>query len=82
MAEARWGCVAAGSDWGFCCLSLLPVRKEIIEEVLRLDLIEPESLSLLVSLSFWAYVDLRLSRERWMRTLMLLTRPVMDISRD
>ena len=45
VAEARWGCVAAGSDWGFCCLSLLLVRKEIIEEVLRLDLIEPESLS-------------------------------------
>ena len=45
MAEARWGCVAASSDWGFCCLSLLPVRMDIIEEILRLDLIEPESLS-------------------------------------
>ena len=48
-----------------------------MEEVLRVDLIEPESSSLLVLLSFCAYVDLRLSRERWK----LLTRLVMDISR-
>jgi hypothetical protein len=48
--------VAAGLDWN---LSLLPDRKE---EVLRMDLIESPSLLLLVS--FWAWVDLGLSWER------------------
>ena len=46
--------MGAGSDWDFWGLSLLPVRREMMEEVLRLDLIELESLSLLVLLSFWA----------------------------
>lgn len=53
----------------------------MIEEVLRVDLIEPESLSLLALLSFWTLVDRRLSRERWIRTFMLLARPEKDISR-